>query len=140
MPIAHRGLPREAIGTQAGKTLGIVGLGHIGSKIAQYAHALGMRVVAWSSNLTAEKATAAGAQLVSKKELFQQADFVTIDLVLSARSRGSVDAAALARMKPTASLVNTSRGSLVDEAALLDALTTRRIAGAALDVFDQEPG
>jgi len=123
----------------AGKTLGIVGLGHIGSKIAQYAHAFGMRVVAWSPNLTAEKAAAAGAELMSKEALFRQADFVTIHLVLSARSRGSVDAAALALMKPTAYLVNTSRGPLVDEAALVDALTTRRIAGAALDVFDQEP-
>ncbi|RZK54446.1 MAG: D-2-hydroxyacid dehydrogenase family protein, partial [Hymenobacter sp.] len=122
-----------------GKTLGIVGLGHIGRKIAQYAHTFSMRVVAWSPNLTAEKATEAGAQLVRKDELFRQADFVTIHLVLSARSRGSVDAAALALMKPTAYLVNTSRGPLVDEAALVNALATRRIAGAALDVFDQEP-
>lgn len=122
-----------------GKTLGIVGLGRIGSTIARYAHAFEMNVLAWSPNLTADKAAAAGAQLVSKEDLFRQADFVTLHLVLSARSKGIIDAATLALMKPTAYLVNTSRGPLIEEAALIEALTARRLAGAALDVFDQEP-
>jgi phosphoglycerate dehydrogenase-like enzyme len=122
-----------------GKTLGIVGLGHIGSKIARYAQAFDMNVLAWSPNLTAEKAAIAGAQLVSKEDLFRQADFVTVHLVLSERSTGTIDAPALALMKPTAYLINTSRGPLIDEAALIETMTSRRIAGAALDVFDQEP-
>ena len=123
----------------AGKTLGIVGLGNIGGAVAKVAAAFGMRVIAWSENLTAEKASAAGAELVSKKMLFQQADIVTIHLVLSPRSRGIVAAADLALMKPTARLVNTSRGPIVVEEDLIEALRAHAIAGAAIDVFDTEP-
>lgn len=123
----------------SGKTIGIVGLGKIGTTIARYAHAFGMRVIAWSENLTAEKAQQEGAKLVSKETLFREADFVTIHLVLSHRSRGTVTARELDWMKPTAYIVNTSRGPLVDETALVTVLRDKRIAGAALDVFDQEP-
>jgi phosphoglycerate dehydrogenase-like enzyme len=98
-----------------------------------------MTIVAWSQNLTAEKAAEHGAGLVGKEALFERADVISIHLVLSERSRGLVGAAELARMKPTAYLVNTSRGPIVDEAALVDALRHKRIAGAALDVFEQEP-
>lgn len=131
---------QQTVGTDlAGKTIGIVGLGKIGSTIARYATAFDMRVLAWSENLTGPKAAAAGAELVSKEELFRTADFVTVHLVLSARSRGIVGATELGWMKPTAYLVNTSRGPLVDEAALVSVLRGRTIAGAALDVFDEEP-
>lgn len=122
-----------------GKTLGIIGLGKIGSRIAKVAQAFDMKVVAWSQNLTAEAATAAGVERVGKDELLAGADIVTLHLVLSERTRGIVGASDLARMKPTAWLVNTSRGPLVHEAALIDALRQRRIAGAALDVYDSEP-
>jgi phosphoglycerate dehydrogenase-like enzyme len=122
-----------------GKTLGLLGLGRLGSQVAKIAQAFGMEVIAWSENLTAERAAAAGAQLVDKAALFARADIVSIHVVLSARTRGIVGAAELARMKPTAFLVNTSRGPIVDEAALLDALRRRRLAGAALDVFEPEP-
>lgn len=122
-----------------GKTLGIVGLGRIGSKLAVYAKAFGMKVIAWSENLTEERAHRAGAELVSKEFLFKKADFVTLHLILSDRSRGVVGEAELNLMKPTAFLVNTSRGPLVDEAALISALQNQRIAGAALDVYDTEP-
>lgn len=122
----------------AGKTLGIVGLGRIGQCMARYGQALGMRVIAWSRNLTAEAATAGGAVLVGKEELLRQADVVTLHLVLSDRSRGILGAGDLAQMKPGALLVNTSRGPLVDEAALIEALQAGRIR-AALDVYDREP-
>ncbi len=122
-----------------GKTLGVLGLGNIGSQIARVGLAFGMEVIAWSQNLTAEKAEAQGVRLTSKDELFRQADIVTIHLVLSGRTRGLVGAAELATMKPSARLVNTSRGPIVEEAALVDALRERRIAGAAIDVFDVEP-
>jgi phosphoglycerate dehydrogenase-like enzyme len=122
-----------------GKTLGILGLGSIGQKIAKYGQAFGMRVIAWSENLTPERAAEAGVTWVSKRELFEQADVLSIHLVLSDRSRGLVDAEALGWMKPAAHLVNTSRGPIVDEAALIDALTHGRLAGAALDVYAQEP-
>jgi phosphoglycerate dehydrogenase-like enzyme len=122
-----------------GRTLGLLGVGNIGSAVAQIGKAFGMTVIAWSQNLTAERAAAAGAVLVSKDELFRQADFVSIHLVLSARTRGLVGAAELALMKPTARLVNTSRGPIVIEAHLLEALRYGKIAGAAIDVFDQEP-
>lgn len=122
-----------------GKTLGIVGLGRIGSKLAVYAKAFGMKVIAWSENLTEERAHRAGAELVSKEFLFKMADFVTLHLVLSDRSRGIVGETELNLMKPTAFLINTSRGPLVDEAALISALQNQRIAGAALDVYDTEP-
>lgn len=123
----------------AGRTLGVLGLGNIGKEIARIGRAFGMSVIAWSQNLTEERAAAAGASLIGKEELFGQADFLTIHLVLSQRTRGLVGAAELALMKPTARLINTSRGPIVDEAALVDALSTRKIAGAALDVFDIEP-
>ncbi|KRP70845.1 2-hydroxyacid dehydrogenase [Pseudomonas paralactis] len=122
-----------------GKTLGVLGLGSIGQKVATFAQAFGMRVIAWSENLTPQRAAEAGVTWVSKRELFEQADILTIHLVLSERSRGLVDAQALAWMKPTAHLVNTARGPIVDEQALVQALSSGRLAGAALDVFAQEP-
>lgn len=126
-------------GDLQGKTLGILGLGSIGQKVAGYAKAFGMRVIAWSENLTEALASEAGVTYVSKQALFEQADILSVHLVLSERSRGLVDAQALAWMQPHALLVNTSRGPIVDEAALVDALQHQRLAGAALDVFDQEP-
>jgi len=122
-----------------GKTLGVLGLGRLGAQVAAVGKAFGMSIAAWSQNLTAERAAAAGARLVSKEALFAEADVVTIHLVLSDRTRGLVSAAELGRMKPTAYLINTSRGPIVDTKALLETLRARRIAGAALDVFDQEP-
>lgn len=131
---------QTTIGTDlSGKTIGIIGLGRIGQKMAVYAKAFDMQVVAWSQNLTEEKARAAGARLVTKEELFRISDFVTIHLVLSERSKGIVKEAELALMKPTAYLINTSRGPLIDENALINALENKKIAGAALDVFDSEP-
>lgn len=122
-----------------GKTLGLLGLGRIGSRMARYGQALGMDVIAWSQNLTAEKAQAAGAALAaSKEDLLARADAVSIHLVLSDRTRGLVGRSEIARMKRGAILVNTSRGPIVDEAPLLDALREGRIV-AGLDVFDQEP-
>jgi phosphoglycerate dehydrogenase-like enzyme len=121
-----------------GKTLGVIGVGRLGGHMARYGNALGMKVIGWSQNLTAEKAAAAGASMVSKQELLAAADVVSIHLVLSPRSRGLIGAADLALMKHGAILVNTSRGPIVDEAALLDAVRAGRIV-AALDVFDREP-
>ncbi len=123
----------------AKKTLGIIGLGRLGSLVAKVALAFDMHVIAWSQNLTAERAAAAGVSLVTKEQLLRQADFVSIHLVLSARTRGLIGAAEFALMKPSARLVNTSRGPIVDESALIDALAAGRIAGAAIDVFDVEP-
>ncbi|MDO7896955.1 D-2-hydroxyacid dehydrogenase family protein [Pseudomonas citrulli] len=122
-----------------GKTLGILGLGSIGTRVAQFGQVFGMRVIAWSQHLTAERAAEAGVTYVSKQALFEQADVLSIHLVLSERSRGLVDAQALDWMKPSALLVNTARGPIVDEAALIEALRHKRLAGAALDVFAQEP-
>ncbi|MCE4053001.1 D-2-hydroxyacid dehydrogenase family protein [Pseudomonas sp. Au-Pse12] len=122
-----------------GKTLGILGLGSIGQRVAQFGQVFGMRVIAWSENLTAERAAAAGVVHVGKRELFEQADVLSVHLVLSDRSRGLVDAQALAWMRPGALLVNTARGPIVDEAALIAALEQGRLAGAALDVFAEEP-
>ena len=122
-----------------GRTIGIVGLGRVGARVAQIAGAFGMSPIAWSENLTAERAEAAGARLVDKDELFETADVVTLHLVLSDRTRGLVGRRELALMKPTAYLVNTARGPIVDERALVDALQAGSIAGAALDVFDDEP-
>jgi phosphoglycerate dehydrogenase-like enzyme len=122
-----------------GRTLGIIGLGKQGQRVAKVALAFGMRVVAWSQNLTDETAKAAGAERLSKEELLRQSDVVTLHLVLSERSRHTIGAAELALMKPGAFLVNTSRGPLVDAAALETALREKRIAGAGLDVFDDEP-
>jgi phosphoglycerate dehydrogenase-like enzyme len=123
----------------AGRTLGVLGLGNIGGAMAQIGNAFGMKVIAWSHNLTAERAAEVGATRVSKEDLFREADIVSIHLVLSSRTRGLVGAAELALMKPSARLVNTSRGPIVVEADLIAALTTGRIAGATIDVFDQEP-
>ncbi len=146
-----RGIDREAASLKAGgwqtglgsnlrgKSLGVVGLGNIGREVARIGLAFGMKVIAWSQNLTEEKAGAAGATLVDKQALFREADVVTVHLVLSGRSTGLIGAPEFALMKPTARFVNTSRGPIVDEAALIEALQAHRIAGAAVDVFDVEP-
>jgi phosphoglycerate dehydrogenase-like enzyme len=123
----------------AGRTLGLVGLGRLGTRMARIAQAFEMETIAWSQNLTPERAAEVGVEAVAKEELFRRADVVSVHLVLSERSRGLVGAAELALMKPTAYLVNTSRGPIVDEAALLEALHQGRIAGAGLDVYDVEP-
>jgi len=146
-----RGIDREAASLKAGgwqtglgsnlrgKSLGVVGLGNIGREVARIGLAFGMKVIAWSQNLTEEKASAAGATLVGKQTLFREADVVTVHLVLSSRTKGVVGAPELALMKPTARLINSSRGPIVDQAALIKALQARTIAGAAVDVFDTEP-
>jgi phosphoglycerate dehydrogenase-like enzyme len=122
-----------------GKTLGIVGLGKLGNRVAQIAKPFGMKVIAWSPNLTAEKCREAGVDYAAKEDLFRNADFVTIHVQLSDRSRGLVGAKELGLMKPTAYIINTSRGPIIDEKALLTVLQEHRIAGAGLDVFDVEP-
>jgi len=122
----------------AGKTMGIMGLGRLGGYMATYCLALRMKVIAWSTNLTEERAYAMGAKLVSKDELMAQSDAISIHLVLSGRSRGLVGAADIAKMKKGAILINTSRGPIIDEAAMLDAVTAGKIT-AALDVYDKEP-
>ncbi|MFL9982641.1 D-2-hydroxyacid dehydrogenase family protein [Paraburkholderia sediminicola] len=123
----------------AGKTLGLLGLGHIGSAVGIIGRAFRMNVIAWSENLTEERAAEKGVQRVSKDVLFSTADFLSIHVRFSERTRGLVGATELALMKPTSRLINTSRGAIVDNAALLRALTTGQIAGAALDVYDVEP-
>ena len=123
----------------AGRTLGVLGLGNVGGAVAQIGNAFGMKVIAWSQNLTIDRAAEVGATLVSRDEVFREADVVTIHLVLSGRTRGLVGAAELALMKPTSRLINTSRGPIVVEADLIAALKDKIIAGAAIDVFDQEP-
>jgi len=125
--------------TLAGATLGVVGLGKLGGQVAALGRAFGMTVIAWSSNLTEEAAAAAGARRVGKEALFREADIVTLHLVLGERSRGVVGAAELAAMRPGALLVNTSRDGLVDQAALIAALESGHLGGAALDVYDREP-
>jgi len=125
--------------TLAGRTLGLLGLGRIGKKMAEYAKVFGMNVIAWSQNLKAEDAAAVGVERVEKDELFRRSDILSIHVVLSERTRGLVTARELALMKPEAYLINTSRGPIVDEAALIAALKAGRIAGAGLDVFDVEP-
>ena len=122
-----------------GKTLGLIGLGHIGSLVARIGVAFDMKIIAWSQNMTAERAKECGATLVDKETLFKESDIVSVHLVLSDRSRGLVSASDLALMKPSAYLVNISRGPIVDEKALIDVLERRAIAGAALDTFDVEP-
>jgi len=146
-----RHIPREDQATRAGqwqvsmgiglqgKVLGVIGLGNLGSQVATVGKAFQMPVIAWSQNLTAERAAQVGATLVSKDELLSQSDIVTIHLVLSQRTRGLLTARDLALMKPTSYLVNTSRGPIVEEQALITALRQKTIAGAALDVFDEEP-
>lgn len=122
-----------------GTTLGVLGLGNIGSRVAQIACAFGMHVIAWSEHLDEQRAAAAGALLVTHEELFRQSDILSIHLVLSERTHGLIGEAELALMKPSARLINTSRGPIVEESALIAALRERRIAGATLDVFDVEP-
>ena len=122
-----------------GKTLGVVGLGKLGTKVSKLAQAFGMNVIAWSPNLTAERCKEVGVTYATKEELFSIADIITIHVVLSDRSRGLVGAADLARMKPTSFIVNSARGPIVDEMALLETLQQRKIAGAAIDVFSVEP-
>jgi phosphoglycerate dehydrogenase-like enzyme len=123
----------------AGKTLGIIGLGRVGSGVAKIGLAFGMRVIAWSRNLTSSTAAAAGVRLVTKDELLRTADVVSIHVVLTPSTIGLIGAAELALMKPSARLVNTSRGPIVVETALLEALDNRRISGAAIDVYNVEP-
>lgn len=122
-----------------GKTLGVLGLGRLGGQVATVGKAFGMEVIAWSQNLTAERCAEIGVELVSKEALFERADVLTIHLILGDRTRGLVQAADIARMKPSAYLVNTSRGPIVDEAAMIAALESESIGGAALDVYDVEP-
>jgi phosphoglycerate dehydrogenase-like enzyme len=122
-----------------GLTLGVLGLGKLGTRTAAIAKAFGMKVIAWSQNLTPEKCSEVGVDYASKEELFRRSDFITIHVILSQRTRGLVGAAEFALMKPSAYLINTSRGPIVNEAALLEALHDKRIAGAGLDVFDIEP-
>ena len=136
----REGLWQKSLGMPLeGKTLGIVGLGKIGARVARYARAFDMQVLAWSQNLTDETAREAGAERVEKEDLFRRSDIVTVHYVMSERSRGLVGRPEIGAMKPTAYLINTSRGPLVDESALIEALQSRRIAGAGLDVFDEEP-
>jgi len=131
---------QESLGQDlSGKILGVVGLGNIGGQVARIGLAFGMEIIAWSQNMTPEIAEAAGARLVSKDELFRQADIVTIHLILSGRTKGLVGAAELGLMKPTSHLINTSRGPIVDEPSLIKALGSHAIAGAAIDVFGEEP-
>lgn len=146
-----RGLVREATSMRGGDwqvglgrdlkgaVLGVIGLGRLGGQIARFGQAFGMEVVAWSENLTDARAAEVGVRRVEKDELLRRADFVTLHLRLSPRTRGLIGARALALMKPDACLINTARGPIVDEQALIDALVQGRIAGAALDVFDVEP-
>ena len=125
--------------TIGGKTLGILGLGGLGRRVAEIAHVFGMQVQAWSQNMTDEQADACGAKRVSKEELFATSDIITVHLALSDRTRGIVGAPELRAMKKTAYLINTARGAIVDEQALIDVLTARSIAGAGLDVYEKEP-
>jgi D-3-phosphoglycerate dehydrogenase len=125
--------------TLHGRRLGLVGLGRLGKRVAEIARGFAMEVVAWSPNLTAERAAEAGVTRVEKDELFRTSDVVSIHLVLGERSRGVVGGRELGLMQPTAFLINTARGPIVDEAALLEALREKRIAGAGLDVYGEEP-
>ncbi|MBV9666416.1 MAG: D-2-hydroxyacid dehydrogenase family protein [Actinobacteria bacterium] len=146
-----RGLPDEVAAVRSGgwqqglgrdlngKTLGVLGVGNIGSQVAHIAQAFGMGVIAWSQNLTDERAEGVGAKRVEKEDLFRRADIVTVHLVLSDRTRGLIGRDELALMKPTAFLINTSRGPIVDDDALVDALERKAIAGAGLDAFAVEP-
>jgi phosphoglycerate dehydrogenase-like enzyme len=144
IPLEDRGVRsghwQQTVGTYLyGKTLALLGLGHMGSAVARVGQAFGMKTIAWSPNLTVERAQEGGAELVTKEELFQLADVLSIHLVLSDRTRGIVGEHELSLLKSTAYLINTSRGPLVSEEALVAALQAGRIAGAGLDVFDPEP-
>jgi phosphoglycerate dehydrogenase-like enzyme len=146
-----RHIPRESMAMRSGawqttvgvglhgKTLGVVGLGRLGSDVARIGKAFGMDVIAWSQNLTREKTDPLGVELVDKESLFRRSDIVSVHLVLSDRTRGIVGEHDLAMMKPTAFLINTARGPIVDEHALIRALRHSVISGAGLDVFDEEP-
>ena len=123
----------------SGTTLGVLGLGRLGGGVAKIGLAFGMKVIAWSQNLTAERCAQIGATLVDKDTLFRQSDFLTIHMVLSERSKGLVGAQDIAKMKPSAFLINTSRGPIVDEDALLAALRANKIRGAGIDVYSHEP-
>lgn len=136
----RRGAWQQGIGIGlAGKTLGVLGLGRVGGAVAEVGALFGMKVITWSPNMTPERAAERGATAVTKAELLRRSDVLTLHMVLSPKTRGLLGAEDLAQMKTSSLLVNTSRGPLVDEAALLSALTSRRIALAALDVFDTEP-
>jgi phosphoglycerate dehydrogenase-like enzyme len=137
----HAGEPlQKLVGIEIeGKTLGVIGLGKLGTKVSKLAQAFGMNVIAWSPNLTPERCKEAGVGYATKEELFSTADIITVHVVLGPRSRGLVGTEDLARMKPTSYLVNTARGPIVDEMALLKTLQERKIAGAAIDVFSVEP-
>jgi len=136
----REGLWQRSVGiVLSGRTLGLLGLGNIGRRMAEYGRVFGMDVIAWSQNLTADAAAEVGVRRVEKNELFAGSDILSIHVRLSERTRGLVTARELGLMKPTAYLVNTSRGPIVEEAALVATLTERRIAGAGLDVFDNEP-
>jgi phosphoglycerate dehydrogenase-like enzyme len=139
--LRHGGQWQSTVGSDlAGAHLGLLGFGNIGVRVGRVGRALGMAVSAWSEHLTADRTDAEGVRLApSKQALLAESDIVSIHLVLSGRTRGLVDAAALAAMKPTGYLVNTSRAPIVDQEALIDALRSGRIAGAGLDVFDAEP-
>lgn len=131
---------QTVVGTEIrNKTLGVIGLGRIGSEVAKVGNAFGMNVIAWSENMTAERATECGAALVTKDDLFRQSDYVVVMVIQSDRTIGLVGAHEIGLMKPDAYLVNPARGPIVDEAALLDALRNKRIAGAGLDVYAEEP-
>jgi phosphoglycerate dehydrogenase-like enzyme len=137
----HAGEPWQThLGVEIeGRTLGVIGLGKLGTKVAKLAQAFGMNVIAWSPNLTPEKCAEAGVTYASKEDLFQNADVITIHVVLGPRSRGLVAKEDLLRMKPTAYIVNTARGPIIDEMALLEVLQQKKIAGAGIDVFSVEP-
>jgi phosphoglycerate dehydrogenase-like enzyme len=122
-----------------GKTLGILGLGRVGAGVARAGLAFGMKVIAWSQNLTSDKASENGVTLATKEELFRTSDIVSVHVILSGRTRGLVGKSELDLMKSSALLINTSRGPIVDESALIDALRAKLIAGAGIDVFDREP-
>jgi phosphoglycerate dehydrogenase-like enzyme len=140
LPGMRAGGWQSTVGTGLhGKTLGLLGLGGLGSRVAKVGQAFGMETIAWSQNLTAERAAEHGVRAVSREELFAGSDVLSIHLVLSDRTRGLVGAAELDAMKPDALLVNTSRGPIIDEGALLEALRDKKIGGAALDVYDTEP-
>lgn len=144
IPLENRSLKdggwQQSLGTElAGKTLGLLGLGRVGSAVGVIGRAFRMNVIAWSQNLTAERAESKGVQLVDKDTLFATSDFLSIHVRLSERTTGLVGSAELAQMKPTSRLINTSRAPIVDGKALLAALNDKRLAGAALDVFDVEP-
>jgi phosphoglycerate dehydrogenase-like enzyme len=136
----HRGEWQPTVGLDLhGATLGLVGLGRLGGQVATVARAFGMQLVAWSPHLTASRAAEHGAELVSKPDLFARSDIVSVHMILGPSTTGLVGAAEIDAMKPTALLVNTSRGPLVDQDALVQALTKGRIGGAGLDVYDEEP-